>query len=760
MAGITSSVGIGSGIDINSTVNQLTAAEGKPQLDAIASKTSISQTKLSGLGTLKSALSTFQSAVNAINTASAFQSQKITSSEEKVLKVSTDSSATAASHVIKVNALSAPQRSVSNVEFKSTDVVSEGVFVFNDNTGSPKFMVNISKGVNDSLTGLRDAINNAKGNNSVIASIINVDSKSAPGTTVSRLVLMSKTPGTANAFTVDGSSADTRFTLNETSSIANYTTTQATDTNIIIDPQPVSATPQRSVANSEFTNTDVVATGLIAFKNATGTEKFSVNIVKGVNDKIFAAMDAINNAPGNDSVVASVINVPSKINPGTSVSKLVFTSKQTGVDGKFSIDASQGDTRFTLDATAVNAQKSVSVTEFAANDKVAPGILSFKDVAGNVVFSVTTTADNTLTLDANGNKIPTDADGNLIIPTDENGNPVATTTQTVNGENNTLEQLKNAINYNPENKKLVVASIVQSDSTTTPGTLVSKLVLTALNPGLDKGFTIDASAGDTRLGLDPIKAPNNFITTTTVSNFETTDAANASDGGQSVTRSSNTISDAIPGVTLNLLTTGTSNIEVSADSSIVSKKISSLADAYNSLNDILKQLTNYVGPGDRSNGPLLGDSTVQTVISQIKSIMNGNVSTATGSYKSLNDLGFSFDKKGVMSVDITKLQNVLSSDLTSVANVFSSSNGISTQLNSKLTQYLDAKGPISTEQETLNKTLTDLTKQKASVEARLESTRKTLQAQFVAMDQAVAQFKNTGTFLTQSLTKSNSNSNN
>ena len=758
MAGITSSVGIGSGIDINGTVSQLTAAEGKPQLDAIASKTSISQTKLSGLGTLKGALSAFQSAVNALNTGSAFQSQKITSSDEKVLKVSIDSSATAASHVIKVNALSAPQRSVSNVEFKSTDVVSEGVFVFNDNAGSPKFSVTINKGVNDSLTGLRDAINNAKGNNSIVASVMNVDSKTSPGTTVSRLVLMSKTPGTANAFTVDGSSADNRFSLNAT--VANFTTTQATDTNVVIDPQPVSAIPQRSVANAEFTNTDVVAPGLITFKNAAGNEKFSVNIVKGNNDKIFAAMDAINNAPGNDSVVASVVNVTSKITPGTSVSKLVFTSKQTGIDSKFSIDASQGDSRFTLDATAVNAQKSVSATEFAVNDKIAPGTLSFKDAAGNAVFSVTTTADTTLTVDANGNQIPTDADGNLIIPTDENGNPVATTTQTVVGENNTLEQLKNAINYNPENKKLVVASIIQTDSTTTPGTLVSKLVLTALSSGLDKGFTIDASLGDARLALDPIKAPSNFITTTTVSNFDTTEAANASDGGQSVTRSSNTISDAIPGVTLNLLTTGTSNIDVSADSSNVSKKISTLADAYNKLNDTLKQLTNYVGPGDSANGPLLGDSTVQAVIAQVKAIINGNVSSATGNYKSLNELGFSFDKTGVMSIDTSKLQSALSSDLTSVGNIFSSTNGIATQLNSKLTQYLDAKGAISTAQDTLNKTLTDLTKQKADVQKRLDATQKTLQAQFIAMDQAVAQFKNTGTFLTQSLSKSNSNSNN
>lgn len=55
---VTTNIGVGSGIDITGTVSQLTAAEGKPQLDAIAAKTNVSQTKLSGLGALKGALST------------------------------------------------------------------------------------------------------------------------------------------------------------------------------------------------------------------------------------------------------------------------------------------------------------------------------------------------------------------------------------------------------------------------------------------------------------------------------------------------------------------------------------------------------------------------------------------------------------------------------------------------------------------------------------------------------------------------------
>jgi flagellar capping protein FliD len=59
---------------------------------------------------------------------------------------------------------------------------------------------------------------------------------------------------------------------------------------------------------------------------------------------------------------------------------------------------------------------------------------------------------------------------------------------------------------------------------------------------------------------------------------------------------------------LNLLTTGTSNIDVSADSSNVSKKISTLADAYNKLNDTLKQFNELCRDrGDSANRPLLGD---------------------------------------------------------------------------------------------------------------------------------------------------------
>lgn len=761
---ITTSVGVGSGIDISGTVSQLTAAEGKPQLDAIAAKQTTSQTKLSGLGTLKGALSAFQSAVSSLNKNTTFQSQTITSSDEKVLKVAIDPGATASSHTIKVNTIAKPQKSVSTIEFSSTDVVNAGTLVFNDKDGTPKFSVEITSGVNDSLTGVRDAINNATGNNTVIASIINVDSKTKPGTTVSKLVLTAKTAGVANSFTVNASLGDSRLNLNSIETPANFNTIEAIDTNITIDAQKVAASAQRSVANKEFTtSSDVIAPGVLTFKNSAGLEEFSVTIVEGVNDKLYSAMEAINNAPGNSNITASVINVESKTNPGTMVSKLVFTAKKPGTDNKFTIDASKGDANFSLDSSAVNAQKTTFSAEFTDTTKVTPGTINFKDATGEVKFSVDVIASTSKLVKEDGSELAVDTDGNPIL-VDAEGNTIPTKTVTTEG-NDSLESLRDAINFSPENK-LVLASIVKTDSTTEPGTTVSKLVLTALGSGSTNGFTVDASAGDTRFTLDPNEAVNpegavKFISTTTSANYDTAEAENENEGGQSVTTSSNTITDAIPGTTLTVIAEGSATIDSQSDTSSVAKPISAFVDAYNKLNDALKQLTNYVGPGDANNGPLLGDSTIKNIASQLKQIINSKVVSATGDYNSLNQLGITFDKKGIMTLDSSKLNASLSANLTSVANVFSSANGVAAELNSKITQYLDSKGVLSSLQETENKKLAALDAQKIAVNTRLAATQKSLQKQFVAMDNAVSQFKNTGTLLTQfisSQTKSNNNS--
>lgn len=778
MASITTSLGIGSGIDIKGTVSQLTAAEGKPQLDAIAAKTSVSQAKLSGLGTLKGALSAFQSAVKGLEEASLNETKKVSSSDDKILKVSGSQEADASAHAIKVESLAKPQRSVSNAEFKKGDVISEGSLVFNDKDGTPTFSVKITKGENDTLEGLRDAINKAENNKNVVASIVNVDSKSGGGT-VAKLVLTAKNPGSENAFTVDASLGDMRFNLNDGLSVANFATVKATDAKIIIDSQEMPAQPQRSISTAEFGESDVVKAGLLSFKDKSGNEMFSVNIEAGNNDKIFAAVDAINNAKGNDSVVASIANMESKTNPGTIISKIVFAAKKPGVENKFSIDASKGDSRLTLDETPANAQKSTLTAEFGESDKIKAGKLTIKDSSG-ASFSVDIKNDVVVTTTNYGE---VDEEGNPLVTVetstgefDEEGNPITTSvtkigkaleegqevpfvvSREVTKGNNSLEDLRDAINFSPENKyveakieTITIDAIPESEeSEAVPARTISKLVLTSLSA--NGSFTIDASEGDERFAFNS----ENFSSTTTTSNFDTTEAAEAGEGGQVITRSSNVITDAISGVTLTLVAPGKADINAEAEKGSITKPVSSFVDAFNKLNDTLKQLTAYVKPGDPGNGPLIGDSTVQAIASRLKQIINSKVTS--GAISSINQLGVGFDKKGVMTFDSQILDKAVDSNLEAVKEFLNASDSIAKRLNTTVSQYLDTKGSLSTQQDSLNKQLVQLASEKTAVEKRLESTQKSLQQQFIAMDTAVSKFKSTGDFLTRALApKTNDN---
>lgn len=224
MAAITSSLGLGSGIDINSLVSQLVAAEGQPAFNAILRQEDSVNARLSGIGTLKSALSTFETAVNKLKDGSLFKTHKATSSDESILKATAGTGSVAGSYAVEVTQLAKKQKSITAAEFASTStVVGTGTLTFAATSGS-SFSVTADSS-NNTLEGLRDAINSASGNTFVTASIINVDNSTSTGT-ISKLVLTSKNTGTTNAFTVTGSDDDGNNT--DTSGLSQLFSTNLT----------------------------------------------------------------------------------------------------------------------------------------------------------------------------------------------------------------------------------------------------------------------------------------------------------------------------------------------------------------------------------------------------------------------------------------------------------------------------------------------------------------------------------------------------
>lgn len=207
-----SSPGVGSNLDVNGIVTKLMAVESQP-LTQLTKKEAAYQAKLSAYGNLKSALSSFQGALSALNSSSKFTGLSASVADSTVMSASASSVATSGSHTVEVTQLSQAQAMRTNFTAANvTDVVGTGTLTFyfgTDNAGV--FTPNPEKGAqtvtigpeNNTLSGVRDAINSA--NIGVSASIVN------DGTT-NRLVL-SSVNGAANSLKIavadgDGNNTD------------------------------------------------------------------------------------------------------------------------------------------------------------------------------------------------------------------------------------------------------------------------------------------------------------------------------------------------------------------------------------------------------------------------------------------------------------------------------------------------------------------------------------------------------------------------
>ena len=204
--------GLGSGLDIESIVSGLMALERRP-LEVLSQRQSEIESKISAFGQLKSAISTFQDSMSSLKSVSAFQVFSSSSSNEDVFTATASSDAVAASYSIEflnsnANHQLAQAHKMNSTNFIDATTTSTGAAgIMQIDVGSDSFTIDVD-GSNDTLQGIRDAINNAAGNdNLVTASIIKVSD------TESRLILTANNTGANNAITLTDNSGNVASTL-------------------------------------------------------------------------------------------------------------------------------------------------------------------------------------------------------------------------------------------------------------------------------------------------------------------------------------------------------------------------------------------------------------------------------------------------------------------------------------------------------------------------------------------------------------------
>jgi flagellar hook-associated protein 2 len=223
--------GIGSGLDISGLVQQLVAAEAEPKNARLNSQEINLGSELSAFGTLKSALSAFQSSVTKLESETAFQVFTANSSKEDVFTATANNTAVSGNYSIEVVQLAQAEK-LRSVDFTSSgDVVGTGTLDIS--LGATSFQLTIDSS-NNTLTGIRDAINAALDNPGVSASLITVDS----GT---QLILSADKVGVSNTINIAATDNDALdgFDLTRLDSASLISLQSASDAVIKVDSQTV-----------------------------------------------------------------------------------------------------------------------------------------------------------------------------------------------------------------------------------------------------------------------------------------------------------------------------------------------------------------------------------------------------------------------------------------------------------------------------------------------------------------------------------------
>ena len=143
--------------------------------------------------------------------------------------------------------------------------------------------------------------------------------------------------------------------------------------------------------------------------------------------------------------------------------------------------------------------------------------------------------------------------------------------------------------------------------------------------------------------------------------------------GITLTRSTNTVSDAVQGVTLDLAKAGEGevvNVTITRDdTTAVKENIQAFVKDFNASMSLISQQF-AVDEKTQKGGPLSGDSTVMAVQSQLRTALTGEISGLKEGFNALVLVGISFDREGVLNIDEDALDTALTSNLDEVRRLF------------------------------------------------------------------------------------------
>ncbi|SFR87027.1 flagellar hook-associated protein 2 [Dyella sp. OK004] len=353
-------------------------------------------------------------------------------------------------------------------------------------------------------------------------------------------------------------------------------------------------------------------------------------------------------------------------------------------------------------SAAVNGTYNLNVTQLATAQKLSSGAFA---------SSTSTVGTGTLTISVGSKQMQLNLDST----------------------DSSLAGIRDAINKSSSNPG-VTATIVT-------GTDGAHLVLSSNATGVANAFKVTSSGGDgglAALNYDPASTTNGLKVTTAAQDAKFTI------DGMAASSPTNSVNNAIDGITLNLWKQGSATLTVNSDTSTANAAVTGLVTAYNNFVSTYQALTKYDSSG-ASTGPLIGDATLNSIKGTLSSIMSG----PGGNGAMLSSVGITLQVDGTLKLDSGQLTSSLSDGGSQLNAIFAGTSGMATKLTSPLNDWIGSTGILSTRTNNLNQQLKDLGVRQDALNSDMSDLTTRYTKQFTALDTMLTKLNSTSSYLTQ-----------
>jgi flagellar hook-associated protein 2 len=307
---------------------------------------------------------------------------------------------------------------------------------------------------------------------------------------------------------------------------------------------------------------------------------------------------------------------------------------------------------------------------------------------------------------------------------------------TIDGSNNTLAGIRQAIN---DASAGVTATIV-NDGTT------NRLILTSKTSGSVGAINVTVS-DDGGGGSNALSQ----LDTASLVDVQTADNALFTINGLSVSRSSNTVTDVVDGLTLNLTkgtgaSPGVATVTVARDTAAISGAIETFVKAFNTAIDHMKSSSAY-NSITKTGASLYGEGTVRSIRTDMGALAFASVSGVTGGIDSLSSIGISVQLNGSLAIDSTKLKAAVADSSKDIKSLFGQTTvgneGIAVKFGNALAPLIAGDGYIAGRTDGLTSASSYIDKQRIDLNARLTKIETRHRATYARLDAMIASMNQT-----------------